>query len=100
MADKKARNGNPSTQAPRVTHPSFVHTESDPFERIVARLHGLELLTALAEGNGGSEEPVHDTSAIWHFMRMVHDDIHRDLYAMLDDRNDSAFRQGALGAQE
>ncbi|HEX7021336.1 MAG TPA: hypothetical protein VF171_00665 [Trueperaceae bacterium] len=69
-----------SQTSPRVTHPGFIYGESDPFERAVARLHGLNALLCLIEANEGT-----NIESVWHFMRCVNDDIHRDLYAMLDE---------------
>jgi hypothetical protein len=68
-------------ESQRVTQPSYIYAETDPYERIAARLGGLRALTVVASTALESDSP--PTELVWqpllYAIGILTEDIDRDL---------------------
>jgi hypothetical protein len=68
-------------ESKRVTQPSYIYAETDPYERIVSRLNGLRALTVVASSAIDSDSPpsVLVWEPLWYAIGLLTEDIDRDL---------------------
>ena len=70
---------------PQVTQPDYVYSESDPFERITARLNGLSALAVVAQCAMEAEHGPPTKGVwypLWYFVDLASQDMKRDLIEM------------------
>lgn len=67
-----------------VSQPSYIYSETDPFERAWARLSGIRAIHTLAECSLDSDSgPTAKVwSELWFFVATVTEDVKRDMYEM------------------
>lgn len=67
-----------------VSQPSWIYTESDPYERATARLNGIRALQPVVDCamESNSVPTARVWSDLWFFIATVTEDVKRDMYEL------------------